>query len=81
MLKGARLSPAAVLAQFDEKEIGAVSEILSDDKNVDNKLEAVKMPLKTVLDYSEKRNNEILAKDGDAEKLQEIMERLKKDKK
>ena len=81
MSKGARLSPAAVLAQFDESEVGAVSEILSDDKNVDNKLEAVKMPLKTVLDYNEKKNNEILAKDGDAEKLQEIMERLKKDKK
>ena len=79
--KGEKLNPAAIIAQFDELDLGAVSEILSDDKNVDNKLEAVKMPLKILLEHKIKSEEQRLSQDGDIEKLQAIMERLKKDKK
>ena len=80
MNKGERVNPMTVISQFEEKEIGAVSEILSDDKNVDNRLEAAKLPLKTILAYKQKQQEKALTKDGDTAKLQEIMEKLKKDK-
>ena len=54
--------------------------VLSDDKNLDNKLEAAKLPLKTILEYKQKEQEKVSAKDGDTAKLQEIMEKLKKDK-
>ena len=79
--KGDRLNPVTVISQFDQGDLGAVSEILSDDKNVDNKAEAVKMPLKIVLDYKIKKADAVSAQSGDAAKLQEIMDRLKKEKK
>ena len=79
--QGDRLNPVTVISQFDEGDLGAVSEILSDDKNVDNKTEAVKMPLKIVLDYKTKKADVATAQCGDAAKLQEIMDRLKKEKK
>lgn len=79
--QGDRLNPVTVISQFDEGDLGAVSEILSDDKNVDNKAEAVKMPLKIVLDYKTKKADAATAQGGDAAKLQEIMDRLKKEKK
>lgn len=79
--KGERLNPVMVISRFDEGDLGAVSEILSDDKNVDNKAEAVKMPLKIVLDYKTKKADAATAQGGDAARLQEIMDRLKKEKK
>ncbi len=79
--KGDQLNPVTVISQFDECDLGAVSEILSDDKNVDNKAEAVKMPLKILLDYKTKKADAVSARGGDAAKLQEIMDRLKKEKK
>ncbi len=78
---GNKLNPVAVISQFDQSDLGAVSEILSDDKNVDNKAEAVKMPLKIVLDYKNKKADAATAQGGDAARLQEIMDRLKKEKK
>lgn len=78
---GDRLNPVTVISQFDEGDLGAVSEILSDDKNVDNKAEAVKMPLRIVLDYKTKKADAATARGGDAARLQEIMDRLKKEKK
>ncbi len=81
MGKGERINPMAVVSMFDEKEIGAVSEILSDDKNVDNKFEAARMPFKIILGYKQKREDKSSAEAGDTAKLQEIMDRLKKDKK
>jgi hypothetical protein len=80
MRKGERVNPMTVISQFEEKDIGAVSEILSDDKNVDNKIEAAKLPLKTILAHKQKQQEKVLTKDGDTAKLQEIMEKLKKDK-
>ena len=80
MNKGERVNPMTVISQFEEKDIGVVSEILSDDKNVDNKIEAAKLPLKTILAYKQKQQEKVSTKDGDTAKLQEIMEKLKKDK-
>ena len=79
--KGEKINPAAVITLFDGSELGLVSEILSDDKNVDNRLEAVKMPLRIVLEHKRKKADEASVQGGDAAKLQEIMDRLKKEKK
>ncbi|MBQ7981241.1 MAG: DNA primase [Oscillospiraceae bacterium] len=81
MNSGETVNPMAVISRFEEQDIGAVSEILSDDKNVDNKLDAARMPLKIVLDYKRKTEEKASAQGGDTAKLQEIMDRLKKDKK
>ncbi len=81
MNNGESINPMAVISRFEEQDIGAVSEILSDDKNVDNKLDAARMPLKIVLDYKRKTEEKASAQGGDTAKLQEIMDRLKKDKK
>ncbi len=78
---GERVNPVTVISLFDGEELGAVSEILSDDKNVEDKAEAVKMPLGIVLDYKRKKEDAISAEGGDDAKLQEIMDRLKKEKK
>ncbi len=79
--KGERVNPVTVISMFDQEQLGAVSEILSDDKNVESPAEAVKMPLKIVLDYKRKQNDRVFAAEGDDVKLQEIMDRLKKEKK
>lgn len=79
--KGEKINPAAVISLFESSELGLVSEILSDDKNVDNRLEAVKMPLRIVLEHKRKIADEASVQGGDAAKLQEIMDRLKKEKK
>ena len=78
--KGEKIVPLSIISQFDESEIGLVSEILSDDKNVDNKNESATMPFKIIREYKLKREEQISAADGNTEKLQEIMDRLKKDK-
>lgn len=77
--KGERLNPMAVISEFDEGDTGRVSEILSDDKNVDNKIEAMRMPLKIIKEYRLKQ--ESLETSEDTRKLQEIMDKLKRDKK
>lgn len=81
MEKEQSVNPMAVISQFDGADIGTVSEILSDDKNVDNKLEAARMPFRIILGYKQKQQDKSDAKTGDTAKLQEIMDRLKKDKK
>ena len=77
---GERINPISIISQFNEGDIGVVSEILSDDKNVDNKKAAVSMPLKTICEYRLKREEKALEGSDDTEKLQEIMEQLKKNK-
>ena len=79
--KGDKVNPVTVISLFDQEQIGAVSEILADDRNVENPAEAVEMPLKIVLDYKRKQHDRISRADGDDAKLQEIMDRLKKEKK
>lgn len=77
---GAKIVPLSIISQFDESEIGAVSEILSDDKNVDDKEKSAAMPFKIISEYKLKREQKISTADGDTETLQKIMDRLKKDK-
>ena len=79
--KGEKINPMLVISEFSEQDAGRVSEILSDDKNVDNKLQAAAMPLKIIKAYQLKQTEKILTEGGDTDALQEIMERLKKDKK
>lgn len=76
-----KINVMSILAEFSEDEAGRVSEILSDDKNVDNRVEAAVLPLKIIKSYLRKQEAQSLAEGGDTEKLQEIMDRLKKDKK
>lgn len=78
--KGERINPMSVISMLGEENIGRVSEILSDDKNVENKKSAAVMPLKILEEYKLKLQEESSAESGDTAKLQEIMERLKKDK-
>ena len=78
--KGEKINPIEVIAYFDEGDIGRVSEILSDDKNVDDKKKAATMPLKIIKNYR-MMNYETKSADGsDVDALQKIMEQLKKDK-
>lgn len=79
--KGEKINPMSVISEFSEQDAGRVSEILSDDKNVDNKLQAAAMPLKIIKAYQLKQTEKTLTEGGDTDALQEIMERLKKDKK
>ena len=81
MERDGKVNPMSVISEFDGGDIGAVSEILSDDKNVDNKLEAARMPFRIILGYKQKQQDKTAAVEGDTAKLQEIMDRLKKDKK
>ena len=76
-----KVNPMSVISEFEPENIGAVSEILSDDKNVDNKLEAARMPFRIIMSYKQKQQDQSATAEGNTEKLQEIMDRLKKDKK
>lgn len=80
-MRGEKIHPMSIIAEFDEKDAGRISEILSDDKNVDNHEKAAEMPLKIISEYRLQKEGETSTLDGDTEKLQEIMDRLKKDKK
>lgn len=77
---GQKLNPMNVLSEFSEEESGRVSEILFDDKNVDSRKEAAALPLKIIKAYRMKQEEQSLTQGGDTEKLQEIMDKLKKDK-
>ena len=50
-------------------------------KFLDNKLEAARMPFRIILGYKQKQQDKSAAVEGDTTKLQEIMDRLRKDKK
>ncbi len=78
--QGEKVNPMSVISEFSEEEFGRVSEILSDDKNVDNRREAAAMPLKIIMNYKLKQQEKTLAEGGDTDALQEIMNKLKKDK-
>ncbi len=78
--EGRKINPMSVISEFSEADFGRVSEILSDDKNVDNRREAVEMPLKIIKTFKLKQEEKSLAEGGDTAALQEIMDKLKKDK-
>ncbi len=78
--EGKKINPISVISEFSEEEFGRVSEILSDDKNVDNRKEAAAMPLRIIKNYKLKQEEKSLADGQDTDKLQEIMNKLKKDK-
>ena len=76
---GEKLRPMSIISQFGEEDSGRVSELLSDDKNVENAKEAAMQSLKIIKEYHLKQA--AMSDDTDAAKLQEIMDKLKKDKK
>ena len=78
--KNMKINPMAVISEFSEDEFGRVSEILSDDKNVDNRKEAAALPLRIIQNYKLKQKEKALADSGDVDALQDIMNKLKKDK-
>ncbi len=80
MSEGKKVNPMSVISEFSEEDFGRVSEILSDDKNVDNRKEAAVLPLKIINTYKLKQAGKALMDDKDTEALQEIMNKLKKDK-
>lgn len=68
-----------ILSKFNEKdEIGRISEILSDDKNVEDKRMAVKRPLEIIKQYKRQCEEKIAIEEGDLDKLQKITEELKR---
>lgn len=79
-MENQKINVMAIISEFSEAEAGRVSEILSDDKNVDSRREAAALPLKIIKGYLMKQKEQSFAEGGDTEKLQEIMNRLKKDK-
>lgn len=77
---GKKINPMSVISEFPEQDAGRVSEILSDDKNVDNKKEAAALPLKIIQSHKLKQAEKNLVGSDDPAALQAIMDKLKKDK-
>ncbi len=76
---GEKLQPMSVISEFDEADAGRVSEIILDDKNVADKKMAANQAYKIIKAQSLKA--EAMSGGDDAERLQAIMDKLKKDKK
>ena len=76
---GEKLQPMSVISEFDEADAGRVSEIILDDKNVADKKMAANQAYKIIKAHQLKA--EAMSGGDDAERLQAIMDKLKKDKK
>lgn len=76
--KGEKIQPMAIISRFDEADAGRVSELIMDDKNVDNKKTAANQAYKIIKEYHLKK---AASGENDEAKLQEIMDKLKKEKK
>lgn len=74
-----KLQPMSVISEFDEADAGRVSEIILDDKNVADKKMAANQAYKIIKAHRLKA--EAMSGEDDAERLQAIMDKLKKDKK
>ncbi len=76
---GEKLQPMSVISEFAEADAGRVSEIILDDKNVADKKMAANQAYKIIKAHQLKA--EAMSVEDDAERLQAIMDKLKKDKK
>ncbi len=76
---GEKLQPMSVISEFDEADAGRVSEIILDDKNVADKKMAANQAYKIIKTHQLKA--EAMSGEDDAQRLQAIMDKLKKDKK
>ena len=79
-IKGESVNPAAVLSRFSSAEIPEAAKILSDDKNVDDKIKAAKEALEIIKQVNNKKAEQKLAEFGDIDSLKEVFDQLKKDK-
>ncbi len=79
-MEGKALIPASVLSGFSSEELPEVAKILSDDRNVDNKIKAAQEALEIVKQTRNRKAEQELAESGDIDSLKEIINQLKKDK-
>lgn len=68
--------PTGFVSGFPPEDMGAVSEILTDDRNVEIKAEAIKMPVKIIKDNLQRRHLEEMDKSDD-EGLLDYFKQLK----
>lgn len=78
--KGEVLNPAMLISEFSAEDTPEATKILLDDKNVDDKKQAVHQPLEIIKQIKNKKKEQTLVENGDIESLKALMEQLKKDK-
>ena len=74
--KGEKINPTAIVSSFSPELMGRVSEILADDKNVDDRLRAAAMPYKII---KESLNSKTISDKSD-ESMLEYFKKLKEEK-
>ena len=74
-----RFEATRFVSEFDSDEIGDVSEILTDDKNIENREDAIKLPLDIIKENMQQRKIESIDKNDDDE-LMEYFRQLKSKK-
>ena len=77
--EGCKFEATRFVSEFDSEEIGDVSEILTDDKNVESREEAVELPLEIIKANMQNKKIESLDKNDD-EGLMEYFRQLKSKK-
>ena len=77
---GEKVNSAALISELPSEYTAEVAKILSDDRNVDDKKQAVYQPLEIIKQIKNKKKEQALAENGDIESLMKMMEQLKKDK-
>lgn len=78
--RGEFLNPAVLISEIPPEDMSEVSKILSDDRNVDDKKQAVYQPLEIIKQIKNKSKEQALAENDDMESLKAMLEQLKKDK-
>jgi len=77
---GEKINSASLISELPAEYTAEVARILSDDRNVDDKKQAVYQPLEIIKQIKNKKKEQALAENGDIESLMKMMEQLKKDK-
>ncbi len=77
--KGERFEATGFISHFSGEESGMVVEILTDDRNVENRAEAIALPLKILKENLQKHKAEQINKNND-EELMEYFRQLKSKK-
>ena len=77
---GAFLNSAMLISELSSEDMSEAAKILSDDRNVDDKKQAVYQPLEIIKQIINKKKEQALVADDDMESLKAMMEQLKKNK-
>ncbi len=78
--RGEPVRASEILEQFEESQLGQVSELLIDDKNVGDKRSAAEMPLQIMKQGLLKSAEQELLKKDELPELQKVVDELKKRK-